>query len=423
MQQSLGRFLGVLDYDAHSHGLFEALYCLLESVKLSSPKRMSNVEARCNCYLAMPQILTSVIPRLSEHLLPELVCKLFGALLEGLSDYTVDERGDVGSWIRMACIRGLTTFAEVLFANAANISDFAEYLPASKYHAAVSGILRQGVERLDNVRQAAGECISRLLVLSLPAVADSEQWRIKGQTLMEKLFLTNGEIDGWKDGAWLFPRAVKLLQIEQYRKTILAGLVSTVGTKTDSMRGPVSSSVVAYAQALPITSSDPSGYDLVSFVGDIVAHANSHLTQNAIVIPVLQTFNILIGGDALDRLAENSEGLKILKTLLAIASRNVARLKNVERIFESMKLVINLLFFARLFSVCTPLIFNFLAHPYPKVRADTAEYLYLVLQSKDLELDIEEAEEILLETEWSSTYITISKEAAQRVVLLFSSDA
>ena len=35
MQQSLGRFLGVLDYDAHNHGLLAAVSCLLESVKLS----------------------------------------------------------------------------------------------------------------------------------------------------------------------------------------------------------------------------------------------------------------------------------------------------------------------------------------------------------------------------------------------------
>jgi hypothetical protein len=35
MQQSLGRFLGVLDYDAHDHGLVAAVHCLLESVTLS----------------------------------------------------------------------------------------------------------------------------------------------------------------------------------------------------------------------------------------------------------------------------------------------------------------------------------------------------------------------------------------------------
>ena len=72
----------------------------------------------------------------------------------------------------------------------------------------------------------------------------------------------------------------------------------------------MSSSLVAYAKGLPITSSAPSGYDLVTFIGDLIAHAKSHLTQNGVVIPVLQTFNILIGGDALDRLSEDMEGMK-----------------------------------------------------------------------------------------------------------------
>jgi hypothetical protein len=90
----------------------------------------------------------------------------------------------------MACIRGLTGFSEILFSNAVALPQFAEYLPASKYHAAVSGILRQGVERLDNVRQTAGDHIARLLVLPLPTTSDSSQWRIEGETLMHELFLT-----------------------------------------------------------------------------------------------------------------------------------------------------------------------------------------------------------------------------------------
>lgn len=71
----------------------------------------------------------------------------------------------------------------------------------------------------------------------------------------------------------------------------------------------MSSSLIAYVQALPI-SSTPCAYDLVTFIGDLVAHAKLHLAHNAVVIPVLQTFNILIGGDALDRISEDSEGLR-----------------------------------------------------------------------------------------------------------------
>lgn len=38
----------------------------------------------------------------------------------------------------------------------------------------------------------------------------------------------------WNNGEWLFPKAVKLLEIPDYRKTILTGLVLSVSTRTNS---------------------------------------------------------------------------------------------------------------------------------------------------------------------------------------------
>lgn len=39
---------------------------------------------------------------------------------------------------------------------------------------------------------------------------------------------------GWNDGNWLFPRAVQLLHIERYREQLLAGIILSTSTKTDS---------------------------------------------------------------------------------------------------------------------------------------------------------------------------------------------
>lgn len=74
----------------------------------------------------------------------------------------------------------------------------------------------------------------------------------------------------------------------------------------------MSSSLVAYAHTLPIKSSEPLSYGLMKFVLDLTNHAKSHITSNAIVVPVFQTFNILVEGNALDRLAEDDEGLRRL---------------------------------------------------------------------------------------------------------------
>jgi tubulin-specific chaperone D len=117
------------------------------------------------------------------------VREIFDALESGLTDYTLDERGDVGSWIRMSCIGGLSSLIKVLFSCANNVSNFVEYLPPAKFHGAIAGILKQGVERLDNVRQEAGSKIIDLLRLPLPDIASEDLWSIHGADLMKELFL------------------------------------------------------------------------------------------------------------------------------------------------------------------------------------------------------------------------------------------
>ena len=180
---------------------------------------------------------------------------MLAALLAGLQDYTLDERGDVGSWIRITCVKGLAAITETLITNASNIPDFAQYLPASTYHELVGGILKQGVERLDNVRQQAGEQILRLLQLPLPKFPEADAWRVHSGGLMRDLFLrcvvvsrarsvwdsmfdcvwhSGPEIIGWHEGSWLFPRVVQLLEIPEYRRSLLAGLVLSASCKTDS---------------------------------------------------------------------------------------------------------------------------------------------------------------------------------------------
>lgn len=418
LQQSLGYLLGVLDYHAHPHGLSEVMECLLDNVSMESATRMTNVEARRNSFLAIPKIVVRVAQDLERHLPPDTVRALVDALDNGLDDYTTDERGDVGSWIRIACIQGLTSIIETLFVVSKNLPNFATILPAHRYHHIVGRVLGQGVERLDNVRQIAGESFTRILRLSLPSVDDAECWRVRGEYLARELFLPDCRESGtnWNNGEWLFPKAVRLLEISEYRKPILTGLVLSVSTRTNSTQRPASSSLAAYVRALPV-SSDRNGYSQASLARDLIEHAMKHMTSNNVVVPVLQTFNMLLEGDAVARLPESGTGAACMESLILIATKNVSRLKNVQRVHESMKIVVNLFTFPSVAKTCLSKITDFLVHPYPRVRSGTAEYLYLVLQSRDLGWEPDDkVEELLLETGWSSTDVEEVKEAAQALV-------
>ncbi|KAH9936306.1 TBCD protein [Fomitopsis serialis] len=423
MQQSICRVLGMFDYTAYPHGILKVIDCLLTCTDRTNSSRIVNIEARRNAFNSMPQILSSVIFKLNEHLSPTVVCQMIDAMQDGLTDYTSDERGDVGSWVRMACVKGLTSFTENLFPEASKLDNFAEYFPPAKYHDAVGGILKQGIERLDNVRQLAGECFTRLLVLPLPVISGAERWQIHGHTLFSTLFLSEVETINWNEGDKLFPKAVRLLEVESYRHAVLGGLILSASTKTDSTQRPVTASLIAYARTLPVSATPSGGYDQCGFAQDLVAQASRNLSSNNIVVPVLQTFNVLLESDVFEDLSGDTAGLRSLRALLSVATRNVARLKNHQRIVMSMRIVVNLLSMQPLRAECIGHLSSFLAHQYPKVRSDTAEHLYLVLQTKDIGCETDEAEEILLNIEWSSIDMSAASDAARRCVELLSQDS
>lgn len=121
---------------------------------------------------------------------PDDAITIFNSLLFGLEDYSTDQRGDVGSWIRMTCIKGIADYSTAVISNALSLSRSEDYLPVAKFHEGVAGILKQGVERLDNVRQQAGEQLLRLLSLfSGMDTSQANRWRIHGEKLMHELFL------------------------------------------------------------------------------------------------------------------------------------------------------------------------------------------------------------------------------------------
>ncbi|KAJ7600517.1 TBCD protein [Mycena floridula] len=413
LQPSLGKLLGVVDYNTFPKCLPASIECLLECVGPMS-KMKANVEARRNCYNAFPLMISNLVHCLPDHLAADRVDSIFGALVDGLSDYTTDERGDVGSWIRIACIRGLTSIAILLMSHADSFPNFETYLSPSRYHMAVGGILKQGLERLDHVRQEAGEALMKLLHTA-PTVLDA-RWTLHQSLFFKELFPNEPDGIRWHDGAWLFPKAIQLLRIQEYRKDVLSGVILSLGSRTDSTHRSLATSLIAYSQTLP-TAADAGGYNLFQLASDVIQHAKSNLTSNSVVIPALQTFNVLLEADALKRLSDDST-VKPLETLMSIAIRNVDRLKNIQRILASMKAVVNLLSFHLLYDDCVKSLPDFLAHQFPTIRSETAEYLYLTLQSKDIGRETDEVEEILLETEWAAADRNLCMAAAQQVVSL-----
>ena len=111
--------------------------------------------------------------------------------MDGLEDYTVDERGDVGSWVRIACVKGLGDMTLLLLK--AKLEDPWRWLPVEEYVQMWAALLKQGAERLDNVRAEVGKLIVKLLnaVDTTSSEDDCDSgWIPEGFDLMKRLFIT-----------------------------------------------------------------------------------------------------------------------------------------------------------------------------------------------------------------------------------------
>lgn len=178
--------LGAYDYARFSAGFESSQRFLLTLVDAKLARFSARIETRRNAYHSLVSSIIGLGARLPEVLGQELGRSTFAALLAGLDDYTTDQRGDVGSWVRLACVHGLRKLTDVYREQSAALTLLEEWLPESMFHSVIAGLLKQTVERIDNVRAQAGE---QLLALCRAAADAGEAFHApQGMQLIDQVF-------------------------------------------------------------------------------------------------------------------------------------------------------------------------------------------------------------------------------------------
>ncbi|CAE7091006.1 unnamed protein product [Rhizoctonia solani] len=347
---------------------------------------------------------------------PSTLRRIYATVLSGLDDYTVDQRGDVGSWVRMATLRAVASMSQAIFRNRLRLEPFEEYLPPDLWHQAIGGVLKQGVERLDNVRAVAGEQLMGLLWNSDIRSHALGPWKVPGLNKLESAFPLDQTVP-WNVGEWLFPRVPPLLDVAAYRKVLLSGIITSLASRNESAQLPLADALCTYANTLPL-SPEPEvadRWDLLGFIDSLLETGRANTSANTVMIPLLKTIDILFGGEVLARLCSEEDGKKRLISVLGLAGKGAERLKNVERITAAMKVVVDFVALTPTASSASEYVELFLGHRFPRVSADTAEALYLLMQTQDLG-ESEELEELLLQTAWVNIDEQIRQQKAKEAV-------
>ncbi|KAL6981770.1 hypothetical protein U1Q18_023391 [Sarracenia purpurea var. burkii] len=186
-------------------------------------------------------------------------------LFKALDDYSIDNRGDVGSWVREAAMDGLQICTRILCKKGSfGILSGSHKVESASEHVnrgttennqmntlfgenlaigLVGGIAKQAVEKIDKIRELAAKVLQRILydtTLCVPFIPYREK--------LEEIIPDKAELE-WGVPTFSYPRFVQLLQCTCYSKSVLSGLVISVGGLQDSLRRASLNALLEYLKA------------------------------------------------------------------------------------------------------------------------------------------------------------------------------
>ncbi|CAK9328524.1 unnamed protein product [Citrullus colocynthis] len=415
--------LSVLPYELLANRWKDVLLKLCCACAIEDNPDDRDAEARVNAVRGLVSVCETLVQGRecsNEDCIPLLYLikdEVMASLFKALDDYSVDNRGDVGSWVREAAMNGLEKCTYILCARGSNgftktlngVGSEPESLHCEKAEkdqatsffdstmatSIVGGICKQAVEKLDKLREAAATILQRILynkIIHVPHMPFRE--------ILEKIVPDDPDMK-WGVPAVSYPRFVPLLQFGCYSKTVMSGLVISIGGMQDSLSKASMSALMEYLEGDAIGDKDESTRKGMLFT-DLLWVLQRYKRCDRVIVPTFKTIEILFS----KRILLNME-VHISSFCNGILGSLEIELKGSK---DFSKLYAGIAILGYIASLSEPVnlrafsyLLTFLSHQYPKIRKASAEQVYLVLlQNGDFapENKIEEALEIVSNTCW-----------------------
>lgn len=417
--------LGVLPYELLANRWRDVLLKLSSSCMIENKPEDRDAEARVNAVKGLILVLKTLT---QERDCSSICCGEDGmslyhliknevmlSLFKALDDYSVDNRGDVGSWIREAAMEGLETCTYILCIKDSNgkshgvesvserpNNDVADnnqvvsFFDANLATNVIGGIAKQAVEKMDKIREAAAKVLQRILynkAIFIPFIPYREN--------LEEIVPNETDLK-WGVPTFSYQRFVQLLWFSCYSRSVLSGLVISIGGLQDSLRKASISALLKYLQPVETEESNDRRTREHMLSADMLWVLQQYKKCDRVIVPTLKTIEILFSkkifldmedqtpvfcASVLDSLNVELKGSKDFAKLYS----GIAILGYIASLLETIN--------ARAFTHLLTL----LGHRYPKIRKASAEQVYIVLlQNGNLvpEDKMEKALEIISETCW-----------------------
>lgn len=323
---------------------------------------------------------------------PVQMNRAFAAVMAAFTDYAMDNRGDVGSWVREAAMAvGASMVRLQLIETSAQDDD----LIAKMCEQIFPALVKQAVEKIDRLRGHAGTTLQGLLHNEPPL----GEWVPNADKILAAI-PSDTKIN-WQSSKDSFPPLVGLLNTDAYHYPVLSGLVVSVGGLTESLLKHGRDELLTQLEE----AEDPE--ELVQRVADsllrLLSEANN---ETRVVIPTLKTIEFLLESMVgLEELQppENAFSTDLVKLIRAEIR---AAPKDIHLVLATCNtLSASVLFEEPTRTDALSAMLMLLCHRYPKVRLVVAETLHnqLVASGDELGLDedtVEQISSIIEETHW-----------------------
>jgi hypothetical protein len=276
----------------------------------------------------------------------------------GMRDYHTDERGDVGSHVRIASLKTCERILKII-AGGHNITTFL-------YHALLQECAKLACEKLDSVRIVAYQVL-------LSVFSDVQK-------------ITNIELCVENDAHTFTHWCEVLLANPLTRKGALEGLILTCGALTESSSKRAETCLLSWCEQVEFV-------DRLQF-GDLMLNMLRHGTglsylfsgktinnvNDRVIIPTLKTLGILLAEGIFDPFVDDDKYNSDILWITAIRERIkmiIVTTKNPSKLIAASKVLIGLGGYLRDLLSLQYAIDLLLQHEFPKVRMACAEQFVL----------------------------------------------
>ncbi|KAG0043760.1 hypothetical protein BGZ83_011058, partial [Gryganskiella cystojenkinii] len=355
---------------------------------------VADAESRRNSLFAVTNIVGVLDDSYRNVVSKDVSRQILEVYYTGLQDYSIDHRGDVGSWSREASMQGLQTLLPLIARLDLRVLTEDRYLSDEDHAQVLAKLLQQSVEKIDRIRACAANAIIKILYAKAPSTAEY-LLRIPHREKVMSVFEDSVLLD-WNQAAQVYPRVVQLLNLKEYRMDLLLGFIVSAGGLTESLVRHASACLAEFIADLPITNMDEDGSSssstvtLVEFGNEIMNIVENYEGQERIIVPLLEVLDMLVESGALLMMEDDYD----FAPMVRFVRRQTLKCKDTRKLCASVRLFCGLCGLGgKIKNAILLELLRLLVHPFPKIRRQTADSMYLML-SGSVEEPTPESEQV-----------------------------